>query len=254
MFVITAALRQEISDFKKHLNLDLHVNLSPFHFYQGRLQGKAFGLFLTSVGPKPSELARAWQYVVAQFGVDGALFAGFAGGLAPGQRVGQLVAASEFLGEWSPARREPERLESDPLWFGRVSALLHELALPYSKGSCVTVAAPLFTAAAKETLGRESQAVMVDMESVYLAKCSQAIGIPYVGVRSVFDPMEAELPKPICELVDAQGGFQSGKGFKLLATAPKHLMQLPQFARNAHQARRSLAQFLLHFVAKELVK
>lgn len=243
MLLITAALRQEMSEFKSHLDLALRFHVGPFCFYKGRLapHPEEIGVLLTSVAPERKPLAEVIQYLHQQFGIERAILSGFAGALWPGLVAGQLVLASKFI-----AADEADIPSDDPL-FHQLRSQLQELTLLYTEGPCVTVKEPVATCRDKELLGKHTQAVMVDMESFDLACIFHAARIPYVGLRSIFDPMELELSPLLSGLVDAQGRFCKGKGVKLL-TEPKEILKLPLFAKNAARARSSLARCLLHII------
>lgn len=245
MLLIVSALRQEISDFKRHLTLAVTLTIGPFRFYKGSLgtSKEEIGLLLTTVGPEPQALARVIHYIHGQFGITRAILTGFAGALQPGLVAGELVLASEFLRGGS---KNGDRIPSDALLLTELRDCLADLVLLYTQGPLVTLDRAVVTSAEKAALGSESAALMVDMEGFHLASILSKEGIPFVGIRSIFDPIALELSPVICRLVDSQGHFRCGKGVTLLAH-PKELLQLPLFAKNAAKARSSIARFLLHF-------
>ena len=149
---------------------------------------------------------------------------GFAGGLQPGFKVGDLVAASEVVEEASGFRRPSS-------W--------SELGLngAFPVGSFLTVRKPLLDPQAKSDAGARFGALAADMETAAVASAAYQGGAAWVGFRAILDPMERRL---------AVGSWREGVGSLLFPSRWKAFMGLMQDLR---MASRCLAGGL-----KELVK
>lgn len=249
MLLITAALRQEISDFKKQLRIHEEWRLPPCHFYKGDYRGVDIGLLMTSVGPSSEALTSVISAIAAGIPISRALFTGFAGGLVPRLMPGQLVVAESIV-EPSPISQATSvsQWHCEPQWYETVVCHLRENEIPFCVGRNVSSRVPLLTAQEKERAGKEHDAVMVDMENAVLAAIFSRHGIPFVSVRSISDPMALDVSASLYKLVDAQGTFLPLEGVKLLGTRPRDVLKIPEFARNAQKARSAIFRFLSTFL------
>ncbi len=245
MYLLTAALRQEISLFKKRLLVASHRIFPRSQFLRGRLGDREWGIFLTSVAPPAARLHAALSAALSGVSVKAAILSGFCGALQPGMWAGDLVLSPELLpppGSGSPA------LSGDASLLSELRKALAKSALPFHEGRGITVHTPLGDPEEKERLGRMSGALAVDMENYALAQFFSERGIPFAVLRSVLDPMDCALSPAICQLVDAEGDFRPKEGLRTLFTHPRELFRLPAFARQAELARRSLDRFFSEWV------
>ncbi|GEM_PF-2541779 len=195
--LIVAAVSQELQDF--HPDGDLRVE---------RL--------ITGMGPRAGEPVRRR---LARGGVGLVVSAGFSGGVRPGFRTGDLVMASEVIEaaggrRWNPA----------PLSFGTGRAI--------SVGPFVTVERPLSDPRAKLEAGARFGAIAADMETAAVARSAQALGVAWVAVRAILDPMEV----PLAVRSRAQA-------LRMLA-APGRWKEFAGFLQTVRTASRSLADGL----------
>lgn len=169
--------------------------------------------------------ARAGQAVrrqLAEQRVRLVISAGFAGGLRPGLRVGDLVMASEVIEGASGLRRASTAL------FG-----LNGMA---SVGPFLTVQSALAQPSAKAQMGERYGAIAVDLETAAIAQAATEAGVGWIGIRSILDPMETMLS--VTSRWDA---------VRMLA-APGRWGEFACFLKAVRTASKSLATGLKRFV------
>lgn len=151
--------------------------------------------------------------------------AGFGGGLVPGSKPGDVYVGSNV---------------SDP------SALACIAARGFPAVPFATAAGVLETSAQKLAFGRETGAVVGDMETSHLAAICAARGIPFLGVRALSDVAEGDLPVPGSVLIDPETNRPSpGALFRHVFTHPTAAPGVKRLVSDCAVARRSLADALL---------
>lgn len=213
MTVVTFALPQESGDFRAAL----------------RARGGRIGaeeIRVAHLGVGPAAAGESMQRLLAEVKPRLLVCAGFAGGLEPRLRVGDLVLAENFT--------SPEMLDRVP---GGASV-----------GALVTQATPIETLAAKAALAMESGALAVDMETAIVAEACRLADVPLLAVRVISDAADTALPVPFEEWFDLVS--QSPRRWRLLKYLARHPGQIgpfAQFVRGLGPARRTLADFLVCF-------
>ncbi len=150
---------------------------------------------ITGMGPDRSDAAA--RRLVAQEGADGAAPAGavavmgFGGALQTGLAPGDLVVATELLAARSKTR--PDTPVVALLSAQLVADALRRAGLTVHTGPIVSVD-HVVSGEGRAALGREHGALVVDMESAWLAPA--AGGRPLAVVRAVVDTPESGLVSP----------------------------------------------------------
>ena len=210
---VTFALPEESQDFRKAIGRGPQVSIRVEHFGVGpATAAKRVNSLLA--GPKPRLL----------------VCAGFAGGLDPKLRSGDLVVA--------------ENLSSAEV-LDRVRMVV-PTATPFVFGSILSRALPVESVADKAALFRETGALAVDMESEAVAAACRTAGVPLLVVRTISDPADAALPVPFADWFNLEGQRPRIPGLlKYLATHPGHIFPFAKFVRGLAPARQALTRFLL---------
>jgi len=148
--------------------------------------------------------------------------AGFSGALQPGLPVGTIVVAENF---------------TDP-------GVLQNVRVPESfrVGRTITVDDVLETVEQKTTVGRETGALAVDLESSYLQEACIRNGVKMISVRAISDALDQDIPIPARVLLDPQSGRANPKAiFQYLFRNPSKAPDFARLLRDARTAQQALA-------------
>ncbi len=201
--LVVAAVRQELSFFEAG----------------GKVQA-----LLTGMGP--GRAGRAIRRSLAGRDYRLVVSTGFAGGTRPGLRVGDLVIASEVIEVSSGQRRIPSLCP----WNGRFLA-----------GPLATVDRPLSDPKKKAEFGAVHGAIAVDMETAAVAAAASEVGVPWLALRAILDPMEVTL---------SAGSFREAIG---LLARPSRWAELTNLMEAIRTAGQSLAGGLQWLVQEPMV-
>lgn len=161
------------------------------------------------------------------------ILTGFAGGLQPGLRSGELLLAEGFL------RPGAEGIWADQQLYSEAQEALGSAV---QRGRLLTVARPA-SSAEKNRLGRDFPAVVVDMESWWAAELALKAEIPFLCLKAVLDPLNKPLPRPIAR-VGPDGRLTPGAWLELL----REPGELLWWAWAAHRESGALARALSRLV------
>ncbi|MFZ1415415.1 MAG: purine phosphorylase [Defluviicoccus sp.] len=150
-------------------------------------------------------------------GCRGLISFGLAGGLAPGLGPGTIVLADRV----TDARGRT--LLTDPAWRERLTARLvhgHSIVAGGVVGSDRAIGRP----EEKAALARTTGALAVDMESHAVAQTAARLGVPFLVIRAIADPVARAVPAWLAGVVDAEGRTRLGA---VAAGLLAHLADLP---------------------------
>jgi adenosylhomocysteine nucleosidase len=204
---------------------------SGFVWWQGRAADHRVRVVRTGIGAERA--AAAVRDTFSQFPFELAVSTGCAGGLVPALEPGALVVATEVVCDHDGTRYATAPLDQDALppnhW---------KLSLHFGRQLCVRSA--LSTAAEKQAAGVRFEALAVDMESAGVARSSTELGVPFVSVRAILDPVAAALPGTGTLLDPTTGQVRPWQLFRALATGGgelwSELRALQHFKRQAQTA------------------
>ena len=208
--------------------LGVIVGLSQEAAILKRVLGKATPL-LACAGAQPARAAQGAAQLIAD-GADTLLSFGFAGGLDPSLRPGDIIVGAGVVGVDGKMR------ETDDALAQRMCAALDDSGCRWSAGLVAGADQALATAAAKQALSARTGAVIVDMESHAVA----AAGLPFAILRVVVDPAERALPESVLAAVDSRGRVNMMPLVAGLLRHPGEIGSLLALARDNGPARRSL--------------
>lgn len=167
------------------------------------------------------------------------LAVGFAGGLDPRLRVGELVLGDPVVDPTAPGHWWPA--------VGLASAAVaaaRRAGLVLHAGPVLSVSEAEATPAGKAIAAGQSAALALDMESAGFARAAAEVGVPFVAVRVISDAAGDRLPDEPWRLVTADGRAPLGRALGYLARRP---LALPTLVRTGLRARRgalALAAFV----------
>ena len=184
----------------------------------------------TGVGAAAMEAAVRWCLSEPRIGEAAyrprlLLSLGFSGALQADLSVGALVLATEIVdgeGNCWPALH--------PTHF-----TTHTIAL----GRLVTMPDPIGDPIEKQRLGRQYQALAVDMESAVAARICHERHIPFACVRAVSDDCETALSPHLVALL-RRGRVSAMRLAALVVRHPSALVELERLARHTRTAAKNL--------------
>ncbi len=198
----------------------------PTHI--GHYGEKGLAVVHTGVGDTPEGRLRLKTMLATAKGLAWVISTGYAGGLSPGLRVGDLVLARNF---------------SDP---GLLNAarLLLENERPHV-GTLVTRDTALETSAEKAALHAATGALAVDMETAWIADVCTGAGVPLLSLRVISDAAAQSFPVPGRILFDAARQRPRYVALPLwLLAHPAHIAPFAAFVRGLPPARARLTRAL----------
>ena len=179
---------------------------------------------------------------------DVVLSLGFAGGLAAGQRAGDMVVARTLMpagrapgGEWKP--RLDEALHTDRALTDDALRVLATSGLRYQTGACVTTPEIVSRPDAKRRLGAGADALAVDMESYWIGMACRERKAPFLAARAIVDTADRPLPDFIAQSVPDAATGNRWRAAMSAMLHPKSLSDMIRLSGAASAARNSLAVF-----------
>ncbi len=161
------------------------------------------------------------------------VFAGYAGGLSNGLKVGDVVLANEIIDEQGTVWKTtwPERLPNEdwhpPLHRGRVLTPRRMVSEPDDK----------------RRLGDQFKAVAVDMETALVAQRCTAKGISFGCVRVISDAVDTRLSPELVNVI-GKGRLSVGQLLWLVIRRPSIVGHLVRLAKNTNLASQQLGMAL----------
>ena len=225
---------------------------SAYTAYEGHIGGSAVVLSISGVGRARAETAT--RMILEEVRPASMLSLGFAGGLIPGQRVGDLVVAETMLSVRGLRSGGHESLGVDPIASNDALSesarqVLAHTQLRHQAGASVTASRVVSEPEEKRRLGEATGALAVEMESYWTAAVCGEFGVPFLAARSIVDDLDSPLPGYIVRFALASGSQGMWRHVLPTLLRPHNAPGLIKLAFAASVARRSLARFVRAFVA-----
>lgn len=208
--------------------------------FRGRFADMECIIILGGVGRESA--ATAARTLVEHYPISALISLGYAGALSPELVRGDIVLSSYSIAAGKPAASQWElELEQD----------LHLMA-DQSHEHHVYVS-PLFTAdrivarhVEKRRIFEQTGAEVVDMESLSIFKVAREERIPFLGIHSVTDTAEEDIPalEIINPFLSSKSVWRYPKIFWNIATHPRFIYDLAILNHDARTAGRNLAHYL----------
>ena len=195
-----------------------------------RVLGKSSPPIVCS-GAQAAGAARAAAELSAS-GADALLSFGFAGGLDPSLRPGDLVIGAGVIGADGAMRPTDDALAQ------RLCAALDAASCRWSAGLVAHADQAVATLAAKRTLHARTRAAIVDMES----RAAAEAGLRFAILRAVVDPAERALPSSALAALKSSGRIDSLALIGGLLRRPREIAALFALARDNAAAQESLSR------------
>ena len=193
---VVFALRREAMYFRKHFEPEQRLPGAPCWAAFCGPEWLQVVVLETGVGGSAMETALQWLLAKPLFGnvplqPKLVLSAGFSGALRAGQRVGDLVLATEVVDHHgtSWATTWPGALPSGN-WRPSME-----------RGRILTMPALIADPAMKKSLGERFDALAVDMESATLARLCHKHNLPFGCLRAISDDLDTPLSPHLVSLM-----------------------------------------------------
>jgi nucleoside phosphorylase len=227
MVTVIAAMEQELTRLRQSL--------------KGR-QSKPVDMHVIGIGKERAQAnisrilaSRRWHRG------DGLLMLGFAGGLDPVLKCGDLLIPTYYYAESG----DQIAVDRDLWQQARLAALAGEL--PVVQGNSLTVSEVIASPVDKGALYRQHQVGSVNMEDYWVAEVATDARVPFLSARAVLDPAGQSLPRYIPEL--------AGRPLEAALRVLSHPWRAPAIlalARLRDKAQSSLNRFGVAFINREI--
>lgn len=241
-WVFICALKPEWSLLKKKINFSKVEGSFSIPSYQASYHSKNIRLYQIGIG---FERARnSIQHILPlQKNLHLIIHFGFSGALISGLNPGDLFLPSEVTNHLG------ETIQFDSVFHQRATQLLKKSNLNFITGSLFMTTKVLETPGEKETQGIKLKSQAVDMETFPVAEACLKNKIPFLSLRSIFDPLEWNLS----DLGEEGVMTKEGKtAYSVLAKQvikhPKLLMNLPKYQKASAQAGRAITRALMEIL------
>ncbi len=186
---------------------------------------------LLAVSGMGKDLAAPAARRLVEAGATALLSFGFAGGLDPKLRAGQVLLPQEVI------TGDGARLTTHAEWRAQLRAAIADLAP--SGGTLLSTSDPIGSVARKSELFHATGASAVDMESVAIAEVAAAHDLPFMAVRVIVDGAADALPGVVMRAA-REGRINVVRLIARLAAAPGDVIGLLRLAQRYRVATRSL--------------
>ena len=212
----------------------------------------------------------ACRAMIRRFQPRFVLSAGFCGALQKGIKVGDIVVSRRIYrgvdileaqgrGEktlagvrsWQPSQNALELAKH--AGFAYKNLQVEQKRFTSNMRSCweeitVTASRVISRPNEKKTLGKESGAASVDMESAAVAEIMSVAAIPWLAIRAVSDDVEFNMPMDFNSLKNSEGGIDYTAVLKSALKKPALIPGLVRMGINCQKASDSLCLYLQYLL------
>ena len=198
MLAILGAIETEVADNRRLLQDPVELRAGHLTVHRGRLHGVEVLLARCGVGKVNAAMATT---LLHSAGATSLLFTGVAGGVAPGQQVGDLVVATDLVQhdvDVTALGRPPGQLlgepgswSADPVMSGRLRAAAGASAArdgrAVHEGRIASGDQFVASASRAAALHTDFGALCVEMEGAAVAQAATSLGMPFAVLRALSD-------------------------------------------------------------------
>ena len=243
MIAIVAPMKQEVWGLRKASGIvfarDMQEGARPEQH-----EGKAL-LCVTGVGKRKAQ-AGVNALLDGSIKPDAILSLGFAGALRDDLNAGDLVLSQRLY-----ATGEDAFIESDARLLGLAQdALIGPGAPRHFVADNLTVPRVVSSADGKKLLGRDTTALVVNMEDYWTGKAAMQHGIPFLSVRAVLDTVCQELPPSVIGLGNKGLLRQALQVLLGMVSRPGDVSKIANISKHVKVAQGSLTAFGISFLTR----
>lgn len=244
---VVAALPIEVAGARRAIARRKRLQFDGVRAWVGLVEDRS--AVAAAIGLGAARAEAGMSRLLDEFPARAVALVGIGGACAPGLAPGDAVICDPLLCEPDKGPngvpiegRTPIAADED------VAAALRRAAAEAGLGGRTRVAPGvtvnvIATPRAKDSLGRNREAAICDMETFFAARACRARGVPFAAVRVVFDALDERVP-----IVPGLGVDPLSK---VLAKHPRAALALPQLALRMAATKRALDP-LARAVVREL--
>ena len=249
MIAIFGAFGEEIVDFRREMVTEKVVARKTCKVYRGKFKNKDTILVKTGMGKERAE--NAARFALEHYPVTAIVSLGFAGGLSPELRIGDVVVCSTLLSAPGIEHKvdAPQPLVPDANLFSLASQVCTELVMRFCIGSGVTVLELDSNRERMKWLYETFNAHIVDMESYWIARIASVAKIPFIAIRSISDNNQSSV-QPFDQILSPDGKLLYRKAIFSFLSHPHYLANVFTLYRNTRIAKRNMVAFVSQLVSK----
>jgi nucleoside phosphorylase len=223
------------------------IDVRPFGRVGGALLLKGFdrhgGIWILQTGMGGERAEAAMRWIADTVRPTTVLSTGCAGALADSLVTGDMILAEEIVGAQGIARA------TDATWCERYRAAAVDAGLRFRRGRLLTVPAILSRSEEKRRLGKETNALAVEMEGAAIADWCRNAGVRFAAARVILDPLETSIPVEIPAVTSHFGRLSTGALLRAVTRRPALIPELARLAVASAKCRRAVVS-----VHRELIR
>ena len=236
--VIFVALEVEEGPIRCLLDARRRLRVGYFPLTVGEFAGGSVVICRSGPGRRA---AAAAEVVLSFYRPEAAFSLGFAGGLVETQKAGDLFFSAQ-LGSLGVDKGPFNPLYSDERLLKLAERAAKRAKQQHERSASITVDSVVAEPSVKRSLGRTSDAQVVEMEDYWLARVAKEQGTPFLAVRTIIDRLSDTIPGPP-DLVREDGSMRSMSAVAHLLRNPRELPYVLRLARAVTLARHRLRTF-----------
>lgn len=226
------ATRWELAALRRALPVVRQEHVGGVCCLVGQRAGREYWLIQTGVGPEAAQAAAG--AVLNRQRMALAVSAGFAGALVPASIgdlvIGTSVSSAAYDGGWNQGT---DSVSSAAAMVSGAQSVAVQLGIAARIGPVVSVSQVVCRAEDKQSLGRVTGALALDMESAALARVAQERAVPFMVLRTVSDLAGEDLPLDFNLFLKPPGWL---KGIRDLIRHPSTVIGLNRLRRQSNLA------------------
>ncbi|HXZ94823.1 MAG TPA: 5'-methylthioadenosine/S-adenosylhomocysteine nucleosidase [Dehalococcoidia bacterium] len=249
MIAIFGAFGQEIVNFRRQMVVEEVVSMRACKVYRGKFKNKDTILVQTGMGKERAE--NATRFALERYPVTAIISLGFAGGLAPELKIGDVVVCSTLLSALGTEQKmeKLEPLAPDAYLLSLASQGCEDGITRFCAGSGVTVLELDSNREKMKQLNETFNAHIVDMESYWIARIASTARIPFIAIRSISDNIQSSV-QPFDQILSSDGKLLWRKAVLCFISHPQYFVNVFTLYRNSRLAKRNLSAFVGQLVSR----
>ena len=237
---ILGALREEINLIRGQMTVDEQFKVGRADVWTGNWEGVRIILVRTGIG-KDYALS-ALEKVLNRANPSLILSIGYAGGLDPKLKVGDVVLADHVL-KINKALMDVGSYPIDLKQLELLEGLACSKKIVVHRGKLITVDQVVNDSTVKQELGSRYNALAVDMETAALVAHASEKKISFLSVRAVSDTVEQSLVD-VSSFIGDDGEVSKLKAGWYVLTHPHTIKNFISLHGQSQQATRNMTEFI----------